>query len=63
MKAKITHNNGQFLLTLEPEFVDDKEALHDMSLALERPNMINCRGFGYMKPSVEFLIQPMPSRD
>ena len=59
MRAKITvHAGKQFVLTLEPENPAEKKDLIEMSEALKRANIINCRGFKYLEPEVEFLVQP-----
>lgn len=64
MKAVIKNAGpNSFVIALEPETAEDKEKIHEMALKLDRGHMINCRGFKYMKPDVEFYIQQMPRND
>lgn len=65
MKATIKHGGDQAELTLIPETEDDKQALRNFSTmgGSRWPKMISCRGFDYMNPEVEFIVQPWPRND
>jgi hypothetical protein len=51
------------LLVLHPENEPDKEAARTFALKCARPRMISHRGFSYMQPAVEFIVQDMPRND
>lgn len=64
MKASLEPSGTSWLLTLSPESDDDRLALMTAGSEMSpRPYMINCRGFRYLEPEVQFLIQPMPRGD
>jgi hypothetical protein len=63
MKAKITTGERYLLLALEPETEEERQAIGNMGSDLSRPHLISHRGFGYMRESVEFYVQPMPRGD
>lgn len=64
MKAKIIVDGGsQFLVRFEPENDDERMVATAFCQALDRPHMVSFRGYRYMAPDVDFLVQPMPSRD
>lgn len=61
MKAQFS--NRCTLLTLTPETDDEKLELKMFSEELARTHYIGSRGFRYLDPSVEFLIQPTGSSE
>jgi len=65
MKVEIERAGGDgFILRIsEPTTTQDETDLRDFGEALARAHIINCRGFGYMKEEVEFLIQPYRGTD
>jgi hypothetical protein len=66
MKVKIIPcNGGQMIIQLAPESDEDKAELKAFAGGVKQQSamMINCRGFEYLKPEVEFLLQPMPRGD
>jgi hypothetical protein len=66
VKAKIEFpGNRQAIITLSPESEEDQQAIKDLAVHAgpASPAMLNCRGFQYLKPEVEFLVQPMPRGD
>lgn len=63
MRATIDQGTTQAEITLIPDTPEDAEALKIFAGMTVRPHMINCRGFDYMNPVVEFLVQPMPRGD
>jgi hypothetical protein len=63
MKAIIKPSGGSYILTLVPENNDDRNDLRDFGSETMRAHIINCRGFVYLQPEVEFLVQPYTGDD
>lgn len=58
MKAKIeTTGSSQAMLTFTPENKDEAEQLKKLVMFVHRNSYIFPRGYTYMSPDVEFLIQ------
>lgn len=64
MKADLSGDMAsQVLMVLTPETDDEKRLLQKLATLTNRTCIVNHRGFNYMDPSVEFLVQKMPSGD
>lgn len=64
MKASIGGNmTNQALLVLTPESDEDRLLLGNLASMTGPTCIINHRGFRYMEPETEFLIQKMPRGD
>lgn len=51
------------IICLTPESNAERENLRELAEFTGRVCIINHRGFQYMNPETEFLVQPMPSSD
>lgn len=63
MKAEINPGSKAFELKLTPETDEEKAILSKLAREMTRGYLITPRGFQYMKPGVEFYVQPRPSSD
>lgn len=64
MKAEIEQGERHATVKLTPEGDLDRKAIMEFAKWMNaRGHIINCRGFGYMDPTVEFLVQPTPTGD
>ena len=59
MRAKLEKKGAgvQFVLALIPDSREDSLALQDLSRATSKTHNFFFRGFEYMSPEVEFIIQ------
>lgn len=63
MKATIEPTGNQILFTLTPETEEEGRELKAVGVTLTRSHQIMFRGFKYMEPSVELLVQPHARSD